>query len=139
MHYIIFAIDTNIDEFIFILEYTTGDNRMALGEIIKLNSFCYIKGFELDFFEMTENPYLVLDTEGIYIYKYNSFTDMLNRLDIKLTPEEIKDLKIKNKLVHDTLVKKSNQEIMSIIHGKNHDLFKNLFEEKKKKKKMGFF
>jgi hypothetical protein len=131
MKYIIFAIDTHIEEFLFIFEYATGSNRIVLGELVKLNNLCYLKGFELDFFEIVEDPSIQLSKEGIYIYKYNNFTDVLKRLDIKLTTEEIHELKMKNKLVFDTLTKKNNQEIMLIIHNQDPELFRQIFEKKK--------
>jgi len=75
-----------------------------------------------------------LNKEGIYIYKYNTFEDILHRLDIQLTAEEIEELKIKNKEIFNIMTKKSKQEILSIIHegGDNHELFKMMFESKKK-------
>lgn len=131
MKYIIFAIDTHIEEFLFIFEYAIGDNRLVLGELVKLNNLCYLRGFELDFFEIVEDPSIQLSKEGIYIYKYNNFTDLLRRLDINLTPEEIKELKIKNKLVFNTLTKKNNQEILLIINNQDPELFRRIFEIKK--------
>jgi hypothetical protein len=135
MKYIIFAIDTNVQEFLFIMEYSKGSNRIVLGELIKLNNLCHIKGFDFDFFEIVEDPNYALNKEGIYIYKYDKFTDVLHRLDIKLTLEEAKELKIKNKEIFNIMTKKSKAEILSIIHekGDNHDLFKCMFETKKKK------
>jgi len=134
MKYIIFAIDTQIQEFLFILEYNKGENKMVLGELIKLNNFCHIKNFNFDFFEIIEDPNYVLNKEGIYIYKYNSFSDVLQRLDIKLTAEEIHELKSKNKEIFNIMTKKSKAEILSIIYeeGDNHELFKKMFEIKKK-------
>jgi hypothetical protein len=133
MKYIIFAIDTHVEEFLFIFEYAIGGNRIVLGELVKLNNLCYLKGFELDFFEIIEDPSTQLSKEGIYIYKYNNFTDLLQRLDIKLTPEEIQEFKVKNKIVFDTLTKKSNQEIMVIINNEDPELFRQIFEKTKKK------
>jgi hypothetical protein len=134
MKYIIFAIDTHVQEFLFIFEYAKGENKMVLGELIKLNNLCYIKNFDLDFFEIVEDPNYALNKEGIYIYKYNTFSDVLHRLEIHLTSEEIKSLKIKNKEIFDIMTKKSKNEILSIINepGDNHDLFKKMFEKKKK-------
>jgi len=134
MNYIIFAVDTHIQEFLFIFEYTIGSNRSVLGELIKINNLCYIKGFDFDFFEIIEDPNYALNKEGIYIYKYNTFEDILHRLDIQLTVEEIEELKIKNKEIFNIMTKKSKQEILSIIHeeGDNHALFKMMFESKKK-------
>ena len=134
MNYIIFEIDTHIQEFLFIFEYTTGSNRLVLGELIKINNLCYTKGFDFDFFEIIEDPNYALNKEGIYIYKYNTFEDILHRLDIQLTAEEIEELKIKNKEIFNIMTKKSKQEILSIIHegGDNHELFKMMFESKKK-------
>ena len=134
MSYIIFAIDTHIQEFLFIFEYSIGSNRLVLGELIKINNLCYIKGFGFDFFEIIEDPNYTLNKEGIYIYKYNTFDDILHRLDIQLTLEEIEELKIKNKEIFNIMTKKSKQEILSIIHeeGDNHELFKMMFESKKK-------
>jgi hypothetical protein len=134
MNYIIFAIDTHIQEFLFIFEYTIGSNRLVLGELIKINNLCYIKGFDFDFFEIIEDPNYALNKEGIYIYKYNTFEDILHRLDIQLTLEEREELKIKNKEIFNIMTKKSKQEILSIIHeqGDNHELFKMMFESKKK-------
>jgi hypothetical protein len=134
MNYIIFAVDTHIQEFLFIFEYTIGSNRLVLGELIKINNLCYIKGFDFDFFEIIEDPNYALNKEGIYIYKYNTFEDILHRLDIQLTAEEIEELKIKNKEIFNIMTKKSKQEILLIIHeeGDNHELFKMMFESKKK-------
>ena len=136
MNYIIFAIDTQVQEFLFILEYAKGDNKMVLGELIKLNNLCYIKHFDLDFFEIIEDPNYALNKEGIYIYKYNKFTDVLHRMDIKLTDAELNELRIKNKEIFDIMTKKSKAEILSIIHeeGDNHELFKKMFEPTNKKK-----
>jgi len=134
MKYIIFAIDNHIEEFLFIFEYGIGENRIVLGELVKLNNLCYLRGFELDFFEIIEDPNYALNKEGIYIYKYNNFTDLLKRMDIQLTPEEIKELKIKNKFVFNTLTKKSNQEIMAIIQNQDPELFRQIFEKEKRKK-----
>jgi len=135
MNFIIFVIDTNAQEYLFIFEYKIGSNRMVLGELIKLNNFCYIKDFEFDFFEIVEDPNYALNKEGIYIYKYNHFSDVLHRLDIKLTPEEIKELKIQNKEMFDIMTKKTKEEIFAIINegGDNHELFRKLFEPRKKK------
>jgi hypothetical protein len=135
MKYIIFSIDDHIQEFLFILEYTKGENRIILGELVKINNLCYIKGFDFDFFEIIEDPNYALNKEGIYIYKYNTFRDVLQRLDITLTSDEMQYLKTKNKEIFDILTKKSKSEILSIIHEKNenHELFKKIFEENKKK------
>ena len=92
MNYIIFAIDTHIQEFLFIFEYTTGSNRLVLGELIKINNLCYTKGFDFDFFEIIEDPNYALNKEGIYIYKYNTFEDILHRLDIQLTAAQIQQI-----------------------------------------------
>jgi hypothetical protein len=134
MKYIIFAIDTHIEEFLFIMEYNKGENRLVLGELIKLNNLCYIKNFDLDFFEIVEDPNYALNKEGIYIYKYNTFTDVLHRLNIYLTTEEAKILKIKNKEIFDIMTKKSKAEVLCIIYeqGENHELFKRMFEIEKK-------
>jgi hypothetical protein len=134
MKYIILAIDTHIEEFLFIIEYNKGENRMILGELIKLNNLCYIKNFDFDFFEIIEDPNYALNKEGIYIYKYNTFTDVLHRLNLTLTLEEAKELKIKNKEIFDIMTKKSKAEVLSIIYeqGDNHELFKRMFEKKKK-------
>lgn len=134
MKYIILSIDNHMGEFLFIIEYTKGENRNILGELIKLNNLCYIKDFNFDFFEITEDPSLLLSKEGIYIYKYESFRDVLERLNIKLTDSEIKYLKIINKDVFHIMLNKNRSEIMSIIHnkeGKYHALLKKLFESKK--------
>jgi hypothetical protein len=133
MKYIIFAIDTHIEELLFIMEYNKGENRMVLGELIKLNNLCYIKNFDFDFFEIIEDPNYALNKEGIYIYKYNTFTDVLHRLNLTLTLEEAKELKMKNKEIFNIMTKKSKAEILSIIYeqGDNHELFKRMFETKK--------
>jgi hypothetical protein len=134
MKYIIFAIDTHIEEFLFIFEYNKGENKMVLGELIKLNNLCYIKDFNFDFFEIVEDPNYALNKEGIYIYKYNTFSDVLHRLDIKLTSIEAQELKLKNKEIFDIMTKKSREDILAIIYekGDNHELFKKMFEKEKK-------
>jgi len=131
MKYIIFSIDTHIQEFLFILEYAKGENKTILGELIKLNNLCYIKDFDFDFFEIVEDPNYALNKEGIYIYKYNTFSDVLKRLDISLTKAEHAELKFKNKEIFNIMTKKSKGEILSIIHekGNNHELFKKMFEK----------
>lgn len=133
MKYIIFAIDTHVEELLFIMEYNKGENRMVLGELIKLNNLCYIKNFDFDFFEIIEDPNYALNKEGIYIYKYNTFSDVLHRLNLTLSLEEAKELKIKNKEIFNIMTKKSKAEILSIIYeeGDNHELFKRMFETKK--------
>jgi len=136
MKYIIFSIDNHREEFLFIIEYTKVENRNILGELIKLNNLCYIKDFDFDFFEVIEDPSIALSKEGIYIYKYESFTDVMNRLNIKLKDTDIKDLKITNKDVFHIMLNKNRSEIMSIIHnkeGKYHEFLKKLFESKKDK------
>lgn len=136
MKYIIFSIDNHIEEFLFIIEYTKGENRNILGELIKLNNLCYIKDFDLDFFEITEDPSIILSKDGIYIYKYESFIDVIKRLNIKLTDSDIRFLKINNKDIFHIMLNKNRSEIMSIIHNKEgnyHELLKKLFESKKNK------
>ena len=135
MKFIIFAIDTHIQEFLFILEYDKSESRMVLGELIKLNNLCYIKDFDLDFFEIIEDPNYALNKEGIYIYKYNKFSDVLFRLDIRFTPQELLEFKTKNKEIFDIMTKKSKEEILSIIYeeGDNHELFKKIFDINKEK------
>src|SRR3954471_17405003 len=113
MKYIILSIDNHMGEFLFIIEYTKGENRNILGELIKLNNLCYIKDFNFDFFEITEDPSLLLSKEGIYIYKYESFRDVLERLNIKLTDSEIKYLKIINKDIFHIMLNKNRSEMMS--------------------------
>jgi len=134
MKYIILSIDTNIQEYLFIVEYTKGESKKILGELIKLNNFCYIKNFEFDFFEIVEDPNYILNKEGIYIYKYNTFTDVLHRMNIKLTSNEVLELKTKNREIFNIMTKKNKAEILSIIHesGDNHELFKKMFEERNK-------
>jgi len=129
MKYIIFAIDTNVQEFLFLLNYIKGEEKAVLGELIKLNNLCYIKNFEFDFFEIIENPNKILSKEGIYIYEYNDFEDLLNRLNLKLTFEEINQISKKNKEIFHILTKKSKSEILSIVYqnGENKELFKKLF------------
>lgn len=132
MKYIIFAITTEMQEFLFIFEYAKGSNKIVLGELIKINNLCHIKGFEFDFFEIVEDPNYALNKEGIYIYKYNTFTDVLQRMDLKLTGDEIAELRTKNKEIFNIMTKKSKAEILSIINeeGDNHELFKKMFEDK---------
>ena len=132
MKYIIFSIDTNIQEYLFIIEYTKGESKKILGELIKLNNLCYIKNFEFDFFEIVEDPNYILNKEGIYIYKYNTFSDVAHRLNLKFTAEEILELKSKNKEIFNIMTKKTRSEILSIIYeeGNNHELFKKMFEKK---------
>jgi hypothetical protein len=134
MKYIIFSIDNHIQEFLFIIEYSIGENKIILGELIKINNLCYIKEFDFDFFEIIEDPNYALNKEGIYIYKYNSFTDVLQRMNLTLNTVEAQDLRFKNKEIFDIMTKKSKSEILLIIHekGDNHELFKQMFEEKKK-------
>jgi hypothetical protein len=129
MKYIIFSIDTNIQEFLFVLNYTKGEEKAVLGELIKLNNFCYIKNFEFDFFEIIQDPNKILFKEGIYIYEYNTFEDLLNRLNLQLTFEEINQLNKKNKEILNILTKKSKSEILSIIYqeNENKELFTKLF------------
>jgi|SRR4051794_355327 hypothetical protein len=134
MKYIIFSIDNHTAEFLFIIEYIKGDNRHILGELIKLSNLCYIKDFDFDFFEVVEDPSIILSKQGIYIYKYNSFTDVINRLNINLKTNEIKFLKITNIDIFNIMLNKNRDEIMFIIHnseGKYHELLKKLFESKK--------
>jgi len=132
MKFIILSIDNHIQEFLFIIEYNIGENRMVLGELIKINNLCYIKDFDFDFFEIIEDPNYALNKEGIYIYKYNTFTDVLQRMDLKLTPAEAQEWRLKNKEIFDIMTKKNKSEILSIIHeeGDNHELFKKMFEKK---------
>ncbi len=132
MKYIIFAIDTHIEEFLFIIEYNKGENRIVLGELIKLNNLCYIKNFDFEFFEIIEDPNYALNKEGIYIYKYNTFTDVLHRLNLTLTIDEANELRMKNKEIFNIMTKKSKAEVLSIIHeqGDNHELFKCMFKKK---------
>ena len=134
MKYIIFSIDNHIQEFLFIIEYSIGENKIILGELIKINNLCYIKEFDFDFFEIIEDPNYALNKEGIYIYKYDSFTDVLQRMNLTLNTVEAQDLRFKNKEIFDIMTKKSKSEILLIIHekGDNHELFKKMFEEKKK-------
>lgn len=131
MKYIILAIDTHVQEFLFILEYNKGDNKIVLGELIKLNNLCYIKEFDFDFFEIVEDPNYALNKEGIYIHKYTKFSDVMQKLDLTLTTEEIKRLNLKNKEIFDIMTKKNKAEILAIIHeqGDNHELFKKMFEK----------
>jgi hypothetical protein len=136
MKYIIFSIDNHTTEFLFIIEYIKGDNRHILGELIKLSNLCYIRDFDFDFFEVVEDPSIILSKEGIYIYKYNSFSDVINRLGINLKGSEVKYLKITNNDVFHIMLNKSRDEIMFIIHnndGKYYELLKKLFESKKNK------
>ena len=136
MKYLIFAIDTHVQEFLFIIEYNKGSNRIILGELVKLSNLCHIKDFGFDFFEIIEDPNYALNKEGIYIYKYNTFTDVLQRLDIKLTADEIAELRLKNKEIFDIMTKKSKVEILAIIEekGDNHELFEKMFKDKESKK-----
>ena len=136
MKYIIFSIDNHIEEFLFIIEYTKGENRNILGELIKLNNLCHIKDFDFDFFEVEEDPRIALSNQGIYIYKYESFTDVMNRLNIRLKENDADNLRLINKDIFHIMLNKNRSEIMSIIHnkeGKYYELLKKLFESKKNK------
>ena len=132
MKLIILAIDNHVQEFLFIIKYSQEESRNILGELIKINNLCYIKEFDFEFFEIIEDPNYVLNKEGIYIYKYNTFTDVLQRMDLKLTSAELQELRIKNKEIFDIMTKKNKDEILSIIYeqGDNHALFKKMFEKK---------
>jgi len=57
-------------------------------------------------------------------------------LDLKLTDEELLELKTKNKEIFQIMIKKSKAEILAIIYeeGDNHELFKKMFEINKEKK-----
>jgi len=136
MKYIVLSIDNHIQEFLFIIEYPKGANKIVLGELIKLSNLCYIKDFNFDFFEVIEDPTISLSKEGIYIYKYDSFSDVLHRLNIKLTSTEIRDLKMTNKEIFHLMTQKNKAEILSIIHsqGKYHEIFKKMFDINIKKK-----
>src|SRR5438309_374103 len=97
MKYIIFAIDTHIEELLFIMEYNKGENKMVLGELIKLNNLCYIKNFDLDFFEIVEDPNYALNKEGIYIYKYNTYLEA-KKHNLKKTKEKKQDYRFSMRL-----------------------------------------
>jgi hypothetical protein len=133
MEYIVFSIDNHIEEFLFIIEYTKGENRNILGELVKLSNLCYIKDFDFDFFDVPANPSIQLSKEGIYIYKYNSFTDVMHRLNIKLNAADMDFLKTSSKEVFHIMVNKEKSEIMSMINNKEgeyHALLKKFFESK---------
>src|ERR1700761_8413993 len=97
MKYIIFSINDNTQEYLFIIKYVATDVVKILGELIKINNLCYIKGYEFDSFEIIEDPNYALNQEGIYIYEYTSYKNIFYRLDITLTADELKELRIKNK------------------------------------------
>jgi hypothetical protein len=101
-----------------------------------LSNLCHIKDFGFDFFEIIEDPNYELNKEGIYIYKYNNFTDVLKRLELTLTSNEIAELRLKNKEIFEIMTTKNKAEILAIIEekGDNHELFKKMFEEEKFKK-----
>ncbi len=61
--------------------------------LLKLNNLCYIKDFDFDFFEIVEDPNYALNKEGIYIYKYNTFTDVLHRIKFKINNRRNKRIK----------------------------------------------
>jgi|SRR6185369_629135 len=133
MEYIVFSIDNNVQEFLFIIEYTKAENNNILGELVKLSNLCYIKDFDFDFFDVPANPSIEFSKEGIYIYKYEGFTDVLNRLNIKLNADDIAFFKKASKEMYHIMVNNSKPEIMSIINNKEgeyHELLKKFFESK---------
>lgn len=137
MKYIIFAIDIHTEEILFIFEYASGtEKELVIPELVKINNFCYMHNYNFDFFEIVEDPNYVLNKEGIYIQKYNRFTDILTRLDMLFTMDELKYWRLKNKEITDILTKKNKDEILFIINqgGDNYEIFKKLFETPVKSK-----
>jgi len=135
MKFIIFSIDNHREEFLFIIEYTKVENRNILGELVKLSNLCYIKDFTFDFFEVKDNPSIALSKEGIYIYKYESFTDVMNRLNIKLDVDDTRYLKTSSKDMFHIMLNKNKSEIMVMVNNKEgeyHELFKKFFESRSK-------
>ena len=136
MKYIIFSINDNTQEYLFIIKYVATDVVKILGELIKINNLCYIKGYEFDSFEIIEDPNYALNQEGIYIYEYTSYKNIFYRLDITLTADELKELRIKNKEIIEIMTKKNKQEILFIINqkGNNYELFQKMFDPSNTKK-----
>ena len=136
MKYIIFSINDNTQEYLFIIKYVATDVVKILGELIKINNLCYIKGYEFASFEIIEDPNYALNQEGIYIYEYTSYKNIFYRLDITLTADELKELRIKNKEIIEIMTKKNKQEILFIINqkGNNYELFQKMFDPSNTKK-----
>ena len=97
--YMIFAIDTHVDEFFFIFQYTEGTERnVVMPEIIKVNNICVLRDYTFDFFDISENPNSTLNKEGIYIHDYHNVVDVMKKLDFVFeTDEEKKFFYSKNK------------------------------------------
>lgn len=120
MSYIVFSINNHIQEFLFVFSYNKGEEAVILGELVKLNNLCDIKGYDFDFFEVYKDPNIVLFKQHIHIYKYETFLDAVQRLDLNLSPEELQTLSIQDKEVYNILTKKSKSEILSLLYQEDH-------------------
>ena len=134
MHYIVFSIDPHMGEYLFLLEYASADSLYALSELVKINTLCYMKGFDFDFFELGVDPNYFLQQEGVYLYKFVDVGDVLNRLDIDFTTSEREFFDMKNQEITNILTTKKKDQILAIIHQntENYEIFKMLFETKDK-------
>lgn len=132
----IFAIDTNVDEFFFIFQYTAGTERnIVMPEIVKINNICFLRDYTFDFFDICENPNSALNKEGIYVHDYHNVVDVMKKLDFVFeTDEEKQFFYKKNKEILNILTKKSKAEILYLIYeeGENHEIFRKLFGKLKK-------
>ena len=130
MNYIIFSINNNIEELMFIFSYNKGEKVVILGELVKLNDLFNLKGMSFNFFEVAKDPTSILFKNHIYIYKYNTFGEAVDCLNIQLTTEELKDLNLQNKEVYNISTKKNKNEILSLLYKEKHKnakLLKKLF------------
>lgn len=129
--YMIFAIDTHVEEFLFIFQYTEGTERnIVMPEIVKINNICCLRDYDFDFFEICENPNSTLNKEGTNIDDYHNIVDVMKKLDFVFENDEEKAFFYKkNKEILNILTKKSKSEILFILYqeGENHEILRKLF------------
>lgn len=117
--YIVFSILIDAKEHLFMFSYNKDSNEtfLALGALIRISNLCYIKGYGFDFFEVMQDPNLILLKEGIYITEYTNMEDLIKTLNIELDLLEQCNLcKLDHRMY--TVLKRGNHgEILALLHG----------------------
>lgn len=124
MNYIVFVINNNIMDLMFIFSYAVGEETWVLGEVIKLGNLCEMMGYDFNFYELSKDPKAVLFKDHNYIFRYDTLADALHKLNINININELHKLNIQSKEVYNILTTRSKEDIIYLLNKEDREQYK---------------
>lgn len=123
MH-VIFVIDCNTVEHMFVMSYVVGQESWILGELLRLSDLCHAMGYDFSYIEVSKDPKPLLFRDNNNIYRYDTFADALHQLNIKLDPNKLSELGLQDKEVYNVVTERTKEEILYLMNKEEREKYK---------------